>query len=64
LTDSGCGPKIRPNAAFARPFAFLECDLPLPEHLSLVSRQQKRARQVVFVFIAATVFLIACWLLI
>ena len=35
----------------------------LPESLSLVSRQQKRARQVIFVFIAATVFLIACWLL-
>jgi len=46
-----------------RPLAFLERDLGLPESLSLVSKQQKRARQIVFVFIAATVFLIACWLL-
>jgi len=35
----------------------------LPENLTLVSKQQKRVRQVIFVLIAATVLLMACWLL-
>jgi len=38
-------------------------DVPLPESLSLVSKQQKRTRQVIFAIIATTVFLMACWLL-
>jgi len=41
----------------------LERVLASPENLSLVSKQQKRARQIAFVLIAATVFLLACWLL-
>ena len=69
MRDELTGSLFAPNIRFATPglpgpFKLLGADLPVPENLSLVSKQQKRTRQFIFVVIAATVFLMTCWLLI